>query len=843
MIVILDSDENILEFLDDESAVVEITDTYGGYNSLDFECSLTNVKRDKYLFKQGNKILLENILFVINTEVEIDFLDNTISVEAEEYLNELNNCEPFYIKDPLYSNYVAGNTITISKNFLNVLFDGFFTVDKTDLDSIKSNLKIVTVQGTITKYNLIKEIETNTGLMFKRSYSITKGNTIKKSISLLTPENYGVTHSQLLKRVTVGENTDKLEYSSDESKNALGIMPIIKSENTAQVNYSNILKRFYDLDVNNDRVMPYYTNFSILESDLLDTAKNLNAKIKTFGQLPETIPLAANDEILNIGMGQFLNMATMYMFARDNIPLRVIEVPESVESSVLDCVFERSDIYVLANFCQQYMQKTNVANSSVSSSYGRVSFQWLVYIIAEWLTTGKSVVCKTKDYPNLVKTIPSSVEYNVNRIIGTDNFEYMPFLYTQNTSDSNKIPYIVPANDNSVAGKNCYDVTKYVSESYPKMVIRKTPGASEVEILIIKQNISQDSPTSFVIKFKSSEVPLIQDDSDIEIDFANQTIKYMKLFQNVTIITEQHEVTEMVGSDNVITVNMMPSCGCCAGTPYKRYTKTWENYCPNCKRHGTLRDNPKGVYEGEITCSMKAGGCDADYCGYCGGDKWGGGKCRRVKLNPAEAQHAETKVVEEQREEITSEYKEVNASQDDSNLSETQLLLADILQFGSGWEEFYGDVSIHLKGATLKSLTSDSVKLYELSPFPYIKKKGEMFIYAPVTTANFNYTHMSNDNPKLEPFETSEQSVEEVLIGCWKKLNGSGDNTDWLEKSEDIKVDLTEENIDLNAGDFVYIKLPDTNVFKAQIVEKKYNPKIKSDSSLKIGNVSRESIT
>ena len=240
---------------------------------------------------------------------------------------------------------------------------------------------------------------------------------------------------------------------------------------------------------------------------------------------------------------------------------------------------------------------------------------------------------------------------------------------------------------------------------------------------------------------------------------------------------------------------------------------------------------------------MKAGGCDADYCGYCGGDKWGGGKCRRVKLNPAEAQHAETKVVEEQREEITSEYKEVNASQDDSNLSETQLLLADILQFGSGWEEFYGDVSIHLKGATLKSLTSDSVKLYELSPFPYIKKKGEMFIYAPVTTANFNYTHMSNDNPKLEPFETSEQSVEEVLIGCWKKLNGSGDNTDWLEKSEDIKVDLTEENIDLNAGDFVYIKLPDTNVFKAQIVEKKYNPKIKSDSSLKIGNVSRESIT
>ena len=48
--------------------------------------------------------------------------------------------------------------------------------------------------------------------------------------------------------------------------------------------------------------------------------------------------------------------------------------------------------------------------------------------------------------------------------------------------------------------------------------------------------------------------------------------------------------------------------------------------------------------------------------------------------------------------------------------------------------------------------------------------------------------------------------------------------------AEDIAVDLTEENLDLNAGDFVYIKLPDSLVFKAQITEKKYDPKIKSDS-------------
>ena len=188
-------------------------------------------------------------------------------------------------------------------------------------------------------------------------------------------------------------------------------------------------------------------------------------------------------------------------------------------------------------------------------------------------------------------------------------------------------------------------------------------------------------------------------------------------------------------------------------------------------------------------------------------------------------------------------YKEVIASDDNSDGDETKIKLNGILTNNSKMDVLHGDISIKIQGATLKSLKCDSTKLYEMSPFPYIKRKEDMFIYAPVASADFNYTHMTNDNPKLEPFETSEQSIEEVLIGCWKKLNGSGDNTKWLEKSEDIDVDLTEEKIDLNAGDFVYIKLPDTVVFKAQITEKKYDPKIKSDSKLKIGNVSRESIT
>ena len=94
---------------------------------------------------------------------------------------------------------------------------------------------------------------------------------------------------------------------------------------------------------------------------------------------------------------------------------------------------------------------------------------------------------------------------------------------------------------------------------------------------------------------------------------------------------------DSVTTSETITVNHMPSCSCCSGTQYQRYTKTWKNYCPHCKKTGTLTDNPKGVYEGEITCSMSKGGCDADYCGYCGGDKGSKKRCQTYKLTAADS--------------------------------------------------------------------------------------------------------------------------------------------------------------------------------------------------------------
>lgn len=102
--------------------------------------------------------------------------------------------------------------------------------------------------------------------------------------------------------------------------------------------------------------------------------------------------------------------------------------------------------------------------------------------------------------------------------------------------------------------------------------------------------------------------------------------------ENTETITST-ESTGASSSAGTITVTGKNTCGCCAypKMAYQNYTRTYVNQCPHCKQTGVLRDNPKGVPDGEITCSN----CDADYCVQCGGDKWGGDRCKTWKLTPA----------------------------------------------------------------------------------------------------------------------------------------------------------------------------------------------------------------
>jgi len=77
-----------------------------------------------------------------------------------------------------------------------------------------------------------------------------------------------------------------------------------------------------------------------------------------------------------------------------------------------------------------------------------------------------------------------------------------------------------------------------------------------------------------------------------------------------------------------LTVNMLPSYST-EEYRYINYTTTWLNYCPNCEYYGTLLINPKGTYEGELTCYH----CDSDYCGVTGHEKIIGSTSELTRLS------------------------------------------------------------------------------------------------------------------------------------------------------------------------------------------------------------------
>ena len=80
----------------------------------------------------------------------------------------------------------------------------------------------------------------------------------------------------------------------------------------------------------------------------------------------------------------------------------------------------------------------------------------------------------------------------------------------------------------------------------------------------------------------------------------------------------------------IITVNMLPSYST-KDYQYINYTTSWLNYCPCCGYYGTLLINPKGTYEGELTCAF----CDADFCGVTGHEKIEGSDKVLTRLSPS----------------------------------------------------------------------------------------------------------------------------------------------------------------------------------------------------------------
>lgn len=824
-IVILDNQDNILEFIDEVEA--GITDTYKGYKTINISCPF----EDDDLWRQGNRIFADGCLYVINAKVTFDYISKTVEVDAEEVITELNN-EIFYIHELNYTSYVTGETIVLSKRFLQALLQNQFEIVETPFEKMDYADTLLTFEGSITKYNLLKLIEEEKGVIFHREYEITSENIIKRKLSLFKEEDYGVVHDFIDEKITLGESTNSLEYSTDETNNALGIMPIIDTSDNSTVDYKNIAQQFYQLEANSSIPNTLYEYFFSKE-DIENAARIVLLNLDNFNYIPEKITLdfqkTPDDEVkkVEVGIVQLFHLIVKQIVYDDmnNSSLNILEIvkpPHDPEGSAVNKLFTAEEIIDLAKKTLQYIDHFRQIPSSMNIVEGKLSYHYLFYLFSYFLAYNTSVALNTEEYHIIESINPDFIQEEIYYDENYLNLVYLPYLYLQNNQDDSDIPVV--KSQTQVAGKTEYDLEKYIGETTPVLKIKKQAGASEMKVEISKINISQDTVERFGIFFK--EPSKIQDGSEITIDFSDKSITCMYYVEK----TVSEEVTKTTTTENsdTITVTMMPSCVSCtrAGTPYKKYTKTWLKKCAFCGS-SNLKINPKGTYEGEITC----GDCDADFCGVSGHDKM---NPPRAQLTPADAQTTSTSTETVTRVEGSYEEKTFNEAP-----SEKELNLYDIITEESKLDSFYGDVSFKVTGADFISLDSQDAKLYEMGIFPFIKEKYSMYIYAPTQDAGFEYTHLTNMLPRLTTFETQEQSVEEVLIGCWNKLKGM-DETKWLLKSEEISVDtITKPGTNYNVGDTVYVEFPDKEVFAATVSEVKYSIQTPDSREIEISNVKK----
>lgn len=87
---------------------------------------------------------------------------------------------------------------------------------------------------------------------------------------------------------------------------------------------------------------------------------------------------------------------------------------------------------------------------------------------------------------------------------------------------------------------------------------------------------------------------------------------------NDKIHTIKEKKTKKHKKSAVITMTGKPSCGC--RYSYTWHTRSYINYCPNCKHYNVLTNKHKwpARFEREISCAN----CDSDFCICCGKEKY-----------------------------------------------------------------------------------------------------------------------------------------------------------------------------------------------------------------------------
>lgn len=201
-IVVMNNEEEFLQFLDPLLCSLVENHEKGGLRTLEFEYKFQDLHEDKQLFRIGNKIWvsgdtnLSDCLYVINTPVETDvYHENSFKCELEEVLVELNYAPIISQIDITAANgfdlTIENNqrNVKIDWNALNFWFGEYFNIGIVQKCLNEEYNKLV-VSGTMTPMSLLRYIEEETENIFVTRYEkdpIT--NVIHRYLDFLNPIN------------------------------------------------------------------------------------------------------------------------------------------------------------------------------------------------------------------------------------------------------------------------------------------------------------------------------------------------------------------------------------------------------------------------------------------------------------------------------------------------------------------------------------------------------------------------------------------------------------------------------------------------------------------------------
>lgn len=556
--IILDQEENFLEWLNPELIDIEETNEIGELRTVSVSYPIIgDIKHTKELFRIGNKLWipegagLTSCLYVISSECKQDYFDkNSFSFNAEDILVELNYAE-LWTQEPT-------KTIPVDSINLNKWFGMYYhigTVENCTSESVES----IENNGTMNKLEWLRYIEEQTGNIFITRYEKDEdSNIILRYLDFKNPNTIGNNHANSI--IDLGYNADNIVYEIDESDTYRAIAPIfsLANENGTSITGTTVTREELATVINN------WKNHSVTKGTSVPMIleRDSDGKIKT-PTVYWTAPFSKNSGEMFVYDPVDTGAEYNYIRPRKDYEGTIVNIPKvgTIDTS-------ETDKRIIFNNC---------CNTLLEKRYPTVNLEVDIKDLDNLLGYSNN---SYDVYDTLKVKVPELTHLVECRIVQT--------VKNPHTPNENKIS-LSSTNLNTKVNQIATQITN----------INSSVTVKKGKYLTAFLKTAGVGVTPEVLKNKEVTIAVVKP----------STTKTVTYFTKDPVKT-----TVNVAKTNVITIKAKPSCAYKCGS-YKWYTTSFVNKCPFCG--GKLSVNPKGVPERELTCKK----CGADFCGVCGREK------------------------------------------------------------------------------------------------------------------------------------------------------------------------------------------------------------------------------